>query len=1002
MAAKNNLQTSKIFDMESYKRTLLFQKISPKTTKQSLENFLSEYPFEQCSVPTNEEGHNKFHAIVKFEDESSITLLMSKRPLIIDGKEVFIHRHVPDQKSSRDNRDVQVITVSSTTNQSMQKSQLQRYFRKYGEMDHIDCVNDNNSVYVIHFKDYDSVDRALLNQPHEINGILVDIRKGDQHLSTVNPDSEKSLPNPNNYKEIVPPKKSNLKVTIDPKISSLYLPERIYCVHIKNLPINIDAERLSVELNWPVYDILMGSPTDDDQSPSMECWLKSPDDQEKIDEFIRNSKQRTINRSIIQCEKEEDQLELCRFFRTGKCDKRDDICNWVHIKCTANRTCSRDCPYGHEKGEKTEYSTVNKTTMSYRIKISGFEKKPTRKSLAELLHQQEKSCYVNENQNKVGYIIYVITFKYAKHLMKKWHDKSIDGQKLKCQLEINQPSNMHSALSRSKQSLSGSNSELNTRWRRTDRSSISSSTQHSRESSVSRDEDRSEIRVLNDECVGHEGRLYAQAFNGIGKSLEKLSMRTKRSTENIASALDSTRSLPSGIPSDEWETIQRASGTGKRASFIRRKSDRRTSAVIKVYKNEPTGDWYRELTALKMLKGVPGVVQLIEPEQQSNNFGKKAGGEDDLWIIMQRASTHSLKTFMDQKREKYKTDIEVSSAIKFVQHLIGIVKQVHSRGILHQNLEPENIVIEYESKNPSIDEANLTLLNFTQAYIKSHQSTHINQENAIRWYQQPEANAQSFKYSATNDASAIVAILLWLLTDVIPQHREKILPHLKPEVHDKLDRKFSNVANIANGNQLKTYLIDTFNRAFGFPEYEPWTIEDLECRIKCISQLFTPSHSNLNTVGDIFRNLIPLTTSFKMIPTNDHPAAIQNAANAFTQVKQEFLNSNSDQYSWFDGNCTWLNTAQHPMNEYRHDDILTYYWRNQNYSIIIICLASINDEGRVITLSIGSTVHGKMIRIPLGQYSVAQDYLTKLQENFSTELKNLLLSIYNEQMPVQK
>ncbi|CAF5082098.1 unnamed protein product, partial [Rotaria socialis] len=38
-------------------------------------------------------------------------------------------------------------------------------------------------------------------------------------------------------------------------------------------------------------------------------------------------------------------------------------------------------------------------------------------------------------------------------------------------------------------------------------------------------------------------------------------MRTKRSTENIASALDSTRSLPSGIPSDEWETIQRASGT---------------------------------------------------------------------------------------------------------------------------------------------------------------------------------------------------------------------------------------------------------------------------------------------------------------------------------------------------------------------------------------------------------------------------------------------------------
>ncbi|CAF4950559.1 unnamed protein product, partial [Rotaria magnacalcarata] len=359
MAAKNNLQKSKIYDMESYKRTLLFQKISPKTTQQSLEKFLSEYPLEQCSVPTNEEGHNKLHAIVKFEDESSITLLMSKRPLIIDEKEVFIHRHVPNQKSSRDNRDVQTLTVSSTANRSMQKSQLQRYFRKYGEMDRIDCVNDNDSVYVIHFKDYDSVDRALLNQPHELNNILVDIKKGDQHLSTVNSDLYESLPKTNNYKEIAPQKKSNLKVKIDPKISSLYLPERIYCVRIKNLPINIDAERLSVELNWPIYNILMGSPTDDDQSPSMECWLKSPDDQEKIDEFIRNSKQRTINRSIIQCEKEEDQLELCRFFRIGTCDKHDDICNWVHIKCTARGTCSRDCPYGHGKGEKTEYSTVN-------------------------------------------------------------------------------------------------------------------------------------------------------------------------------------------------------------------------------------------------------------------------------------------------------------------------------------------------------------------------------------------------------------------------------------------------------------------------------------------------------------------------------------------------------------------------------------------------------------------------------------------------------------------
>ncbi|CAF5163953.1 unnamed protein product, partial [Rotaria magnacalcarata] len=133
----------------------------------------------------------------------------------------------------------------------------------------------------------------------------------------------------------------------------------------------------------------------------------------------------------------------------------------------------------------------------------------------------------------------------------------------------------------------------------------------------------------------------------------------------------------------EWEIIQRVSSSGKKASLIRKKSDRKLIAVKKVYKNESTGDYYRELTALKMLKGVPGVVQLIEPEHESNNFEREAGGEADLWIIMQRAPTNSLKAFMDQNREKYGHNIEVSRAIKFVQNLIGIVKQVHSRGILH-------------------------------------------------------------------------------------------------------------------------------------------------------------------------------------------------------------------------------------------------------------------------------------------------------------------------------
>ncbi|CAF5118354.1 unnamed protein product, partial [Rotaria sp. Silwood1] len=71
-------------------------------------------------------------------------------------------------------------------------------------------------------------------------------------------------------------------------------------------------------------------------------------------------------------------------------------------------------------------------------------------------------------------------------------------------------------------------------------------------------------------------------------------------------------------------------------------------------------------------------------------------------------------------------------------------------------------------------------------------------------------------------------------------------------------------------------------------------------------------------------------------------------------------------------------------------------------SVIITCFTNTNDEGKIITLAIGSTVHGKMIQIPLGQYSIAQNYVKELEQIFDAELKNLLLSIYNEQKAAQQ
>lgn len=102
----------------------------------------------------------------------------------------------------------------------------------------------------------------------------------------------------------------------------------------------------------------MNSPINNQSSP-IECWLKGLDDQDRIEEFLENSNPIKVNGSIVEIAKMEDQLELCKFFRWGECGKADDMCDWVHIKCTAGGSCSSNCPYGHRKGSKKENQIEN-------------------------------------------------------------------------------------------------------------------------------------------------------------------------------------------------------------------------------------------------------------------------------------------------------------------------------------------------------------------------------------------------------------------------------------------------------------------------------------------------------------------------------------------------------------------------------------------------------------------------------------------------------------------
>jgi hypothetical protein len=208
--------------------------------------------------------------------------------------------------------------------------------------------------------------------------------------------------------------------------------------------------------------------------------------------------------------------------------------------------------------------------------------------------------------------------------------------------------------------------------------------------------------------------------------------------------------------------------------------------------------------------------------------------------------------------------------------------------------------------------------------------------------------------------------------------------------------------------QLKMYLMDTFDRAFGYPHHHPWTINDLKCRLESILELLIPIEPKLDTINAIFEELISVSDSLPTPPITANDAqrdAFENASKAFCQAKKHFLENEQNHCEWSDGRCTWVHSPHSSINECRNDDVLTYYSirgkTTTSYSVIITCLASCSEEGRVMTLSISSNVNGKTIRIPIGQYSIAKDYATNAQANFRTELKNLILAIYKERKPIQ-
>jgi hypothetical protein len=342
---------------------------------------------------------------------------------------------------------------------------------------------------------------------------------------------------------------------------------------------------LSKEFRWNIYSIVM-NPSVKEQSSSTECWLKNENDEGTVDDFVRRYNGRSIGGFVIQCEKEEDQLELCNKFQFGQCSKSDAYCHWEHVECTANGTCSSTCPYGHPIGIKPEGNSRNSksdfqfrsraiervikiprmnkdnkfsysnfiefneryfilfclfiaaTLTAYRMKITGFRSAVTPPNLAQLLHLKENSIYVDRKYDYIGYVVKIKTMKYAKQLITTWHDKDIDGQKLKCQLEVNPISFAQRARPRSRaasidEELKCSSTRSKSRPRQAE------SVQSNQETSVFDNADIIASTPFDNRGADRDRRLFGKAMEGIIPATQKTILHHASSSESIASSTES-------------------------------------------------------------------------------------------------------------------------------------------------------------------------------------------------------------------------------------------------------------------------------------------------------------------------------------------------------------------------------------------------------------------------------------------------------------------------------
>lgn len=153
---------------DEHRRKIFLEHLSPRTTRDSLREYLTDYQMDACVVPHKDgksnhfiqfsvlfvalTGKNQGFAFVIFHEEQSVDTIMTKRPHTIDGQTVEFYRSVPDQGSLKDKKAVTELVISDLKRGTISKADLERRFGGYGGIVWTKMDSDNDSC-VMEFKE---------------------------------------------------------------------------------------------------------------------------------------------------------------------------------------------------------------------------------------------------------------------------------------------------------------------------------------------------------------------------------------------------------------------------------------------------------------------------------------------------------------------------------------------------------------------------------------------------------------------------------------------------------------------------------------------------------------------------------------------------------------------------------------------------------------------------------------------------------------------------------